>query len=238
MLSNCLVYKVNHIKTIPTPMEMLSSEGNLAMNLLPAFSSEEFKGLTRQMTLMLHSSDSVGSPIFAQFLMVFSPQGSKIVTVRQTTVKILPSSLQIQRQGNCRSMGYYSIHTAFDQKPIPTNTQHYNREGFTKISSLYESQSTIIPSEATGFICCSPFWGWLFRGYQHGWRRPIRGMGRQTPCMVQPAATWKLKGSHARSVEGKSSAHKKWLHSRRLMWESYDYNTVHTAATNSLCCNS
>lgn len=41
-----------------TPMETESSvEGNLTINLLPAFSSESFSGLKRHTTLMLHSPD-------------------------------------------------------------------------------------------------------------------------------------------------------------------------------------
>ena len=38
---------------------MDSSVGNFKMNLLPAFSSEGFRGLTLQITLMLHSSAAI-----------------------------------------------------------------------------------------------------------------------------------------------------------------------------------
>ena len=44
-----------------TPIVIESSVGNFIINLLPAFSSEAFSGLTRHTTLILHSSASGGA---------------------------------------------------------------------------------------------------------------------------------------------------------------------------------
>lgn len=48
---------------ILTPTEVDSSVGNFSINLLPAFSSVAFNGLTRHTTLILHSSAMLQSMI-------------------------------------------------------------------------------------------------------------------------------------------------------------------------------
>src|SRR6218665_1227819 len=58
-LRNPTKLRAQLIKLILTPIDTESSVGNLRINLLPAFSSESFKGRTLHTTLMLHSSAAI-----------------------------------------------------------------------------------------------------------------------------------------------------------------------------------
>ena len=59
------VFLIIALKNNPslTPHDMVSSDGNLSINLLPVFSSELFRGRTLQITLIVSSDEPGGSAI-------------------------------------------------------------------------------------------------------------------------------------------------------------------------------